>query len=67
MKCLFHFRASADIKAVNTALFGCLLIGCAGGLLYTYQEYKFMIEVITIILSIATSILGIIQFLKDKK
>ena len=48
-------------------LFGCLLIGCAGGLLYTYNEYKLLVEVITIILSIATSILGIIQFIKYKK
>lgn len=48
-------------------LFGCLLIGCAAGLLYLYKDYKLIVEVITIILSITTSVLGIIQFLKQKK
>lgn len=47
-------------------LFGCLLIGCACGLLYTYNEYKPFVEVITVILSIASSVLGILQFLKNK-
>ncbi len=48
-------------------LIGCLLVGLVGGLLYTYNEYKFFVEVLTVILSIATSILGIIQFLKNRK
>ncbi len=47
-------------------LLGCMILGCAFGLLYTYQEYKTLIETIAIIFSFTTSFLAIYQFLKSR-